>query len=130
MILATIIIFILAFGFRNGYQFKEDNSTGEQALKYNSYWHTWQAVIQLDFAALVFISSDYDYTIVLVFISAFWLFFDGIVNYYLNKGFFYLGKTAFIDKTLRKIFKDRYITYSAIIKLLFFISSVLLYIFK
>tara|TARA_R110000787_G_scaffold139597_2_gene253230 strand:+ start:1328 stop:1732 length:405 start_codon:yes stop_codon:yes gene_type:complete len=124
------IIFIVAFGFRNGYQFKENRAKGEEALKFNRYWHAWQALIQGDFAVCLWFNSDFNVSIGILFASAFWLFFDGIVNKFLGKRFFYLGKTAAIDRFLRYIFMSKWRLFSAIMKVTFFVSSVIFYLYQ
>jgi hypothetical protein len=123
-----VLVFAVAFGFRNGYQFKERFATDDQkSRKYNKYWHGLQAIIQLDFMAAMAYYNDFSIYFFVFGLSAFWILFDGIVAKFLGKKFFYLGKTAFIDRCFRDVFGDKYMTASIVVKFLSFTISGFVY---
>ena len=128
------IMFAVSFALRNKWQFVERNATGcaklsegksgtnydssdnqktfriqsDRAKKANKKWHSWQAAVQLSFFSVVALVS---YSIVglfsaLTYMAVFWILFDGILNVFgLGKPFFYVGKTAFIDRKFQSFKK-------------------------
>lgn len=68
----------------------------------NTLWHRWQAVRQAAMIALAAFSYG-SLPALIVFSASFWLIHDGIVNRVgLNRTFFFVGTTAWLDRQFQK----------------------------
>lgn len=110
---ATIITIILclffpiAFAYRNHFQMLERDATSERMRKrFNRKWHSWQFWIQIAFYGVA--AASVGWALALFMALHFWILFDGITNIFLGKPFFYVGKSAAIDKFFRRRFKNFY----------------------
>jgi hypothetical protein len=100
------IIFTVAYGIRNSFQFLENKyrfTDKDRSLKYNHYWHYAQATVQLTF--FVAVGTKAGFWIAFIGAASFWLLFDVIVNTFgLGQSAFYVGQTALLDRMIRKYF--------------------------
>ncbi len=111
LILLAALVFTIAFSFRNKWQFRElaltkhTSGAKDEIKKANSRWHTFQGMVKLSFFAMVGVGlwSLISLPATLTYMAVFWILFDGLLNITgLDKPFFYVGKTAFIDKQFRR----------------------------
>lgn len=132
IIMIASLMFTIGFAFRNKWQFAEMNALNSNiAQKANKKWHSWQAVVQLAFYVIIGLSTHEAYGIAtaLLYLSFFWLLFDGILNKVaLNKPFFYVGTTAFIDKQFQRFKRPQLAI--AIVKISLIVVFLIPYIIK
>lgn len=106
-----VILTILAISKHEEYRIKDDRTSNEdQSDRYlKRKWHFYKGVYQALIATLIGIAFGID--ISLFFCVAFTIYHDAHINITaLNKPIDYVGETAWLDKTLKKIFrKDRHV---------------------
>jgi hypothetical protein len=110
------------------YFLKDDRSVNETEtdLRIKKIWHL--ANLGLNIWCSVLLGRCFGWQWVPVTSSTIWVFFDGSVNrWVLNKEWFYIGTTAQVDIAQRKlanIFHLDPIVMSAILKIMFFVTSI------
>lgn len=84
------------------YQFLErDYNKVARNKEYSQLWHLWKGANQIIFFTLIYFT--FGKYITFVNIIFYWILFDGLLNrIVLNRPFFYIGQTAFIDKQFHK----------------------------
>lgn len=84
------------------YQFLErDYNIVGRYPKYSKNWHYWKGINQIVFFSIL--TFTFGWQLALINSIIFWILFDGIFNkIVLKREFFYVGKTAQTDKTIRK----------------------------
>ena len=96
-----IIAIILLTAMWNGMVINWYNSHQQ---RWSRGWHATGFIIRALLTLLVYlITKDWYWTGVTAIIS--WIPYNIIINLYMHKPIFYLGKTSVIDKCLRKLFK-------------------------
>lgn len=114
--LAAILIFTIAEALADSYQFRDLRKIKQyattsalvvavnQAINDKTRWHFWQAVRQGTFIIFAAMFAGH-WAIALFTASLFWLIHDGIVNIIgLDRKFFFVGTTAFMDRMFRWFF--------------------------
>ena len=76
--------------------------TENAEYKSNRNWHIWQGALQLFFLSVVYLIDSFQSSLIAA--TIFWNIHDPVVNKLgLEKHAFFVGTTAFIDKTMRSI---------------------------
>lgn len=114
--IAAILIFTISEALADSYQFRDLRKIKQyattsalvvavnNAINDKTRWHFWQAVRQGTFIVFASIFAGH-WAIALFTASLFWLIHDGIVNTVgLDRKFFFVGTTAWFDKTFRRFF--------------------------
>lgn len=110
--LAAILVFTIAEAYSDAWIFKSVKAKGLfyaadsliEQWDANQKWHFWQAVRQGTFIVFAAIFAGH-WAVALFTASLFWLIHDGIVNVIgLDRKFFFVGTTAWFDKTFRRLF--------------------------
>lgn len=125
--IAWILLGVILLGFYNGLLLLDDKTPEDDPKnkEIESEWHFLGAAIFLYLAATAWIFFGVKY--IFFSLSSFWLIFSGIVhNVGLSKPIFYVGATAKTDKLIRKYFSKNPEMVSAILKVGFFIFSLLI----
>lgn len=102
-----LISFIFTFAYLltwvkfHKYQFLErDYTTVANHKEYGRLWHTWKGANQGIF--FVLLGSLFGWQLGIINALIYWVLFDGLLNILvLNKEFFYVGYSSWIDKALR-----------------------------
>ena len=83
------------------YQFLErDYNIVVKHKEYSKLWHLWKGANQAVF--FVLIGYLFGWQLALINAFTYWILFDGFLNILvLNRGFFYIGYTSWIDRALR-----------------------------
>lgn len=110
---AAFLAFLLGDAFSDAFIFRWiKNENKEDSLldvrlnaDYNARWHRWQAARQAAVIALAAWAYQ-SFPALILFASIFWLIHDGIVNIVgLDRKFFFVGTTAWIDRQFQKFAK-------------------------
>lgn len=112
----VILIFTIAEAMADSYQFRDLRKIKQyattsalvvainQAINDKTRWHFWQAVRQGTFIVFAAVFAGH-WAVAFITASLFWLIHDGIVNIIgLDRKFFFVGTTAWFDKTFRRFF--------------------------
>lgn len=107
------LLFILSFIFTLGYmitwvkfqqyQFLErDYTIVANNKQYSKLWHVWKGANQGVF--FILLGSLFGWKLMIINSILYWVLFDGFLNIFvLNREFFYIGNTSWIDRSLRSI---------------------------
>ena len=123
-----VILGVVILGFYNGYMLLDDKTQEQTDLDKDieAKWHLMGAIFTMYLALSAWYILGLKY-VPLVF-SSFWLWFAGIVHIIgMKKSFFYVGTFAWSDRMLRRMFKKPEV-WVGIIKIIAFISSIILII--
>ncbi len=100
--LAISLVFTFGYLFTwikfQNYQFLErDYNIVVRHKEYSKRWHFWKGFNNIIFFSLLWFA--FSRHIAFINVAFYWIFFDGLLNkMVLNRPFFYIGQTAFIDK--------------------------------
>ncbi len=100
------IAYLVSWVFFHKNQFIErDNSThSEAAIIANKRWHFWKGVNQIVFFSIMCVS--FGCINALLCAVLYWIAFDSSMNkFVLNQGFFYVGKTSWVDRQTQSLAK-------------------------
>lgn len=109
---AAFLAFLLGDAFSDAYQLRDLKKSDwweyySQMDTDNARWHRWQAVRQAAVIALAAWAYQ-SLPALALFASIFWMVHDGIVNIVgLDRPFFFVGTTAWIDRQFQKFAKPK-----------------------
>ena len=127
LVISWLILGVVLIGFYNAFLLKDDKTpeSDPNNKSLEKKWHFLGATLFVYISLTFWYIDGIEY--VPLSLSLFWLLFGGIVHKVgLNKPFFFVGTTATTDKMLRGLFKRNPEKGSAILKILFFITSLIL----
>ena len=126
-----ILLGVLLLGFYSAFMLLDDKTPENDISnkKLEEKWHFVGAAFFCYLAVSLWILFGFHY--VPFCLSSFWMIFGGIIHKVaLKQEFFFVGTTAKTDIFLRKLFPKNPTAGSAILKVLFFISSTIYLILK
>jgi len=131
------VTFVVALIVQMVYFLKDDAAPEhtEQDRKLEIGWHLAGGALHVWGAVMVSLISSFHYGLLVASLT--WLFFDGFVNTFVfKKGWYYIGNTAALDRTIRWLCRRRNVYWvnpeaaAGILKILFVVGSIIWLIVK